>query len=127
MDLDNSTVFCDDFTVCKCFSTHPTHQVQVSCILNLTIFRPRFKDVDVVEVIKVLSIESSECHHTTANKSTCMSSPSLRNHSTSPEIFQGRTLRVNDNDVLEIIAESPSKNVNFTIKDHRSMPPTSQK
>lgn len=87
------------------------------CCLDLV---GEFKDVDVVQIVEVLSVEASEGDHTTAHKASAVSSSWLGvvlRVSADFESLEGVALHIDDEKIVEIVTEPSCKDVNLVVVD----------
>ena len=82
------------------------------------------KDVNVVEVIEVLSIESAKYEQTASQKGSTVPPSGPRKFSMHFHALQGLSLGVEDKDVLEVTAETPTEDVQLPLEKRRWMTPT---
>ena len=83
-------------------------------------FIAKLEYIDVVEIVEILSIESSKGDHTAPHEASAMSSPRLRMVLSIPTDFQaleGVTLDIYDKQIVKIVAESPCEHIDFIIID----------
>ena len=82
-----------------------------------------------MKVIKVLTVETSENDHAAAHKASAVSSARLRlidNTSSHSQPLHSVGLCVNDKHIIEITAETASKDVYFAVKYYRRVSPSAQ-
>ena len=82
-----------------------------------------------MKVIEVLSVESSENNHATTHKASAVSSARLRlvdDSSSHSQSLHGVSFGVDDEHIVEVAAETASKDVYFSIKDDRRVAPPAQ-
>lgn len=80
----------------------------------------QLKDVDVVQVVEVLTVEASEGDHATAHEASTVSSSwfwVLLRVSTDLQALQGVILNIDDEKIVEIVTESASKDVDLVVID----------
>lgn len=81
-------------------------------------------DVYVVEVVKVLPVESAEDKHTTAQEASAVTTSGLRGLPTDLQIRYDVAFWVEHEDIAEIIAEPAPVYVYLILVDCRCVPPT---
>ena len=80
----------------------------------------QLKDVDVVQVIEVLTVEASEGDHATAHETSAVSSSwfgVFLRVSADFQTLEGVALDINYEQIVEVIAKPSSKNVDFVVID----------
>jgi len=85
-------------------------------------FRGKLENVDVVKIVEVLAVKSSENDHAAANKACAMSSARfglIGDASSHPHTFHSVGFCINDEYIVQITAETTSKDINFAIEDYR--------
>lgn len=94
-----------------------------ACSLDFVV---KLEDVDVVQIVKILSIEPSKGDHTATDKTSGVPSTRFRMIQDISSYF--KTLErvishVDYEQIVEIIAKPTRENVDFIIIDHTRMPP----
>ena len=84
-------------------------------------------NIDVVQIVKVLSVKPTKNQHTTPQETGTMSPPCLWNLTLDLSSWNLIFLRIKDQDVVQVIAKTTSENINFVIVNRRSMTPSGQK
>jgi hypothetical protein len=72
-------------------------------------------DIDIVEIVEILSVESTEDEHATAQETCTVPSPSLGDVSSYLSSGDLILLRVKDENIIEIITESTPEDINFIL------------
>lgn len=87
------------------------------CSLDLV---GQLKDVDVVQVVEVLPVEASEGDHATSHEASAVSSSwlgVLLSVSADLHALEGVVLDIDDEEIVEIVTESTSEDVDLVVVD----------
>lgn len=114
------------FSIGQQVEAHPLGQLQVAGAVCPDRLGLGIDHIDVRQIVEVLPVETPEYHHATSNKLTGMPSPRLRDPSANPHVLEGVAFRVDDDDILQVVAEPASKDVDPILKDSRSVPPAGE-
>lgn len=80
----------------------------------------QLKDIDVVQVVEVLAIETSEGDHATTHEASAVSSSwfwVFLGVSADLQALEGVVLNIDDKEIVEIVTESTSEDVDLVIVD----------
>lgn len=80
----------------------------------------QLKDVDVVQVVEVLTVEASKGNHAAAHEASAVSSPwfgVLLRVSADLQALERVVLDIDDEKIVEIVTESTSENVDLVVID----------
>ena len=80
-------------------------------------FLLRVHNIDVVQIIEVFTVKTTKNEHAASQETGAMSSPGFRNLSLDLSCGYLVLLRVEDQDIVEIIAEATPEDINLVIVD----------
>lgn len=94
--------------------------VTSECFLLLLLLGDEFEDVDVVQVVEVLSVKPSKGNHAAAYEARTMSSSRLRvfvRVASQLQTLEAVVLDVDHKQIVEVVTESACEDVDFAIVD----------
>lgn len=107
-----------------------THVFGQSLILVNISSSIQLEYIDVMQVIEVLSVESTKNDHATSYKSSTVSAPwfgMISNHTSNFQAFKRVVNHIDHQNIVKVTTESSGKDVYFSIKDCGRMSPPGQK
>lgn len=129
MDFDAFAIFGVYVSICE-FGLIEIAFKSLLVVMSLHCLVAKLKDVYVMQIIEVLSIETAESNHATTNESSTMPPAwlrMLRRSSSDLNVFKRIILDINDQQIVKIITKSTCKDINFIIVNNTRMPPSWQK
>jgi hypothetical protein len=125
VNTDGLSLAAVDDSIGKVFAVHVVFEVLLKGLHLIG----EFEHIDVVQVVKILSVEPTEGNHAAAHKSSAMPSSGFGKILTVTSDFnslESVALNIDHQQIVEIVAEPPREDVDLIVVHHAGVTPAGQ-